>query len=109
VSIGGTRHAPLKTHMTGTRASLKVDGNGEEMSEDAPLDMDDALEIIDPDNLLGGNEEDDGEPLSDDENEMEEADEGRDDEPSEEYAPERDDAKLIFSQHKGLFHFIVLS
>lgn len=93
-----------------TREFLKVDGEGEageEMSEEAPLGMDDVIEIIDPEGLLDEEDEEDAdEMLSDgdaEENGLEEDDEEGDAQPNEavSYVPERDDAKFTFNEHKG--------
>jgi hypothetical protein len=89
-----------------TRELLKVDGEGEEMSEEAPLEMDDddVIEIIDPEGLLISDEEEDGDDMLSNGN----ADENGSQEDNEDaaqvsYVPERDDAKFTFSEHKGVY------
>jgi hypothetical protein len=103
-----------------TRFSFKGDGEDheetEEMSEEAPLGMDDVLEIIDPENLLDDDQDDLDDVLSDDEhdNGMEEAEPGDDAAAEEEgageaysYIPERDDAKFTFILHKGEVYLLL--
>ena len=90
-----------------TRELLKVDGeadDGEEMSdsEEAPLEMDDAIEIIDPEGLLLSEGEEDAYGMSDDEAGENGLEGENEDAVQVPYVPDRDDAKFTFKEHKGL-------
>jgi hypothetical protein len=102
-----------------TREFLKVDGEageGEEMSEEAPLDMDDddAIEIIDPEGLLLSDEEEGIDEILSDDDAGENGLEGENEDVVQvPYVPERDDAKFTFNEHKGwhsicthIYHFV---
>lgn len=87
-----------------------MDGEEEDMSEEAPLEIDDddVIEIIDPEGLLISDEDEDGDEMlsngdADEENRV--AEEGEE----AIYVPERDDAKFTFNEHKGLYLYILCS